>query len=146
MVAAAMSSGVEAAFSGVPAADVERATRALVERFANPRIEHRLAQIAHDGSQKLPVRVLPTVRAARADGYLPEAAACTLAAWIVCLRGGGAPVVDPCADELVVAASGTIGEATRRTLASLDASLADDAAFVDTVEELVEDLSARRSN
>ena len=47
---------------------------ALLERFENPRIQHRLAQIAADGSQKLPVRVLPVLRAERAAGRLPEAA------------------------------------------------------------------------
>jgi fructuronate reductase len=134
-----------APYLDTPAIDVAHATRVLVDRFANPRIEHRLAQIAQDGSQKLPVRVLPTVRAARADGRVPEAAACTLAAWIVCLRGGGAMVVDPRTDELVALAAGSVGEATRRVLAALDDSLADDEAFVDAVEVQVEELSASRS-
>jgi fructuronate reductase len=34
----------------------------LLERFANPAIHHRTAQIAMDGSQKLPQRLLGTVR------------------------------------------------------------------------------------
>ena len=48
-----------------PAGDVAAYRAALLERFANPRIRHRLAQIAADGSQKLPVRVLPVLRAER---------------------------------------------------------------------------------
>ena len=48
---------------------------ALLERFANTAIEHRLAQIAQDGSLKLPVRILPTVRAERAAGRVPTGAA-----------------------------------------------------------------------
>ena len=32
---------------------------ALAERFRNPRIRHLLAQIAADGSQKVPIRVAP---------------------------------------------------------------------------------------
>ena len=43
----------------------------LLDRFANPRIAHLLAQIAADGSQKLPVRILPALRAERAAGTVP---------------------------------------------------------------------------
>ena len=45
---------------------------ALLERFSNPRMRHRLAQIAADGSQKLPIRILPVLRAERAAGRLPD--------------------------------------------------------------------------
>lgn len=41
---------------------------ALLTRFANPGIEHLLAQVAADGSQKLPVRILPVLSAERAAG------------------------------------------------------------------------------
>ena len=41
---------------------------ALLDRFANPRMHHRLAQIAADGSQKLPVRILPVLRAGAGRG------------------------------------------------------------------------------
>lgn len=34
----------------------------LIERFANPALKHELIQIAMDGSQKLPVRLLSTVK------------------------------------------------------------------------------------
>ena len=34
----------------------------LLERFENPSLNHRLAQIAMDGSLKLPIRVLPVIR------------------------------------------------------------------------------------
>ena len=61
----------------------DEATAALRERFANARIEHRLAQIARDGSAKLPVRVL-AVAQARAVAGLPvgRAGAGVVAAWI----------------------------------------------------------------
>ena len=51
----------------LPADDVAAYREALLERFANPRMRHRLDQIAADGSQKLPIRILP-VAAARARG------------------------------------------------------------------------------
>ena len=46
----------------LPADEIAAYRAALLERFANPRIRHLLAQIAADGSQKLPIRILPTVR------------------------------------------------------------------------------------
>ena len=69
--------------------------QALLDRFSNPRMRDQLARIAADGSVKLPVRILPTVRAERAAGRLPLGGATTLAAWVLHLRGLGAPVKDP---------------------------------------------------
>ena len=81
----------------LPAAELTAYRAALLDRFANPRIRHTLAQIASDGSQKLPVRVLPVLRAERAAGRLPAGAVRVLAAWIAHLRGAGAPVTDAAA-------------------------------------------------
>lgn len=78
-----------------PAAQVTAYREALLERFANPRTRDRLARIAADGSSKLPVRTLPTLRAERAAGRLPLGCATTVAAWVLHLRGHGAPVRDP---------------------------------------------------
>ena len=52
----------------LPASDVAAYRDALVDRFANPRIRHLLAQIASDGSLKLPVRILPVVRRGASGG------------------------------------------------------------------------------
>ena len=81
----------------LPAAELTAYRAALLDRFANPRIRHTLAQIASDGSQKLPVRVLPVLRAERAAGRLPAGAVRVLGAWIAHLRGAGAPVTDAAA-------------------------------------------------
>jgi fructuronate reductase len=117
----------------------------LLERWSNPRIRHQLAQIAADGSQKLPMRILPVIRAERADrpgGEIPLAATRILAAWVCHLRGSGAPVSDVRADEAVAAASGPLPESVRRVLALLDPGLADDDQLVHTVAEQARDLSA----
>lgn len=45
-----------------PGQDLERYAQDLMVRFKNPALRHRLAQIAMDGSQKLPQRWLDTVR------------------------------------------------------------------------------------
>ena len=66
---------------------------ALTERFSNPRMCHRLDQIAWDGSQKLPIRVLPILRKERAAGRLPAGVTRPVAAWVCHLRGSGAAVL-----------------------------------------------------
>jgi fructuronate reductase len=80
----------------VPLPETELAAyrSALLARFANPRIRHTLAQIAADGSQKIPIRVLPVLRGERASGRMPAGAIRILTAWIAHLRGAGAPVDD----------------------------------------------------
>jgi fructuronate reductase len=45
-----------------PGIDLAAYCEALVRRFANPALPHRTQQIAMDGSQKLPQRILATVR------------------------------------------------------------------------------------
>ena len=114
---------------------------ALLDRFANPAIRHLLAQIAADGSQKLPVRVLPVLRAERAAGRTADAAARTLGAWVAHLRGHGVPVTDPRADQLRGLATGAVGDAVRRVLAALDPSLSDDQDLVAAVTHHIEELS-----
>jgi fructuronate reductase len=65
-----------------PDADVQRYQDALFERFANPGLRHRTWQIAMDGSQKLPQRLLETVRhRMRANAPFPGLAL-AVAAWM----------------------------------------------------------------
>ena len=52
----------------LPAEDLDAYRAALIDRFSNPRMHHRLDQIGADGSQKLPVRILPVLRLERATG------------------------------------------------------------------------------
>jgi fructuronate reductase len=112
----------------LPAAEVAAYRAALLERFANPRIRHALAQIASDGSQKLPVRILPVLRRERAAGRLPEAAVEVLAAWVAHLRGAGVPVRDVRAEELA-----QLDGVVPRLLATLSPELGDDAELVAAV-------------
>jgi fructuronate reductase len=113
---------------------------ALLERFANPRMRHALAQIASDGSQKLPVRILPVLGRQRAAGRLPEPAITVLAAWVLHLQGHGVPVRDVRAEELRPLADGPAADAVPRLLAALDPALADDGELVGAVRGRVEDL------
>ncbi|MEU4650319.1 mannitol dehydrogenase family protein [Nocardia fluminea] len=81
-------------YIGLPAAELATYQRALLDRFANPRMHHQLAQIAMDGSQKLPVRVLPVLRHERAAGRVPEGAVRAIAGWVCHLTGSGVRVAD----------------------------------------------------
>ncbi|MFL5859575.1 MAG: mannitol dehydrogenase family protein [Solirubrobacteraceae bacterium] len=78
----------------------------LLERFANPALRHRTLQIAMDGSQKLPMRLLGTIRDRRRAGAEPVMASLGVAAWMrfVSARrsdsGRELAVDDPLADEI----------------------------------------------
>ena len=104
----------------LPPEEITAYRAALLERYANPRIRHLLRQIAADGSQKVPIRILPTVRADLADGRVPTSAARVLAAWVCHLRGLGAPLADVAAEEFVALAAGDLEDAVGRVLARLD--------------------------
>jgi fructuronate reductase len=62
--------------------DVVAYQNALVERFGNPALPHRTQQIAMDGSQKLPQRLLGTVRDNLAAGRNVDLAALAVAGWM----------------------------------------------------------------
>ena len=50
----------------VPGVDVDAYVEQMLERFANPRIGHRLEQIAAGAEHKIPQRLLPSARELRA--------------------------------------------------------------------------------
>lgn len=78
----------------------------VLERFANPALRHRTTQVAGDGSQKLPLRLLGTIRDRLAAGAQPTWAALAVAAWMVLVgrgtdqKGRPLPLDDPLADRL----------------------------------------------
>lgn len=89
-----------------PGQDLAAYAESLLARFANPALNHRLIQIAMDGSQKIPQRWLETLAANQKMGRNCPAILAGIAAWIEHLRGGNGPVDDPLAAELAQAASG----------------------------------------
>jgi fructuronate reductase len=88
-----------------PSQDLGRYAAALLDRFANPALRHRLIQIAADGSQKIPQRWLETLAANQLMGRRPAILA-GIASWIAHLRGANGPVHDPRADVLAAAVRG----------------------------------------
>jgi fructuronate reductase len=110
----------------LPGPEVDRYRRALLERYSNASIEHRLAQIAGSGSQKLAVRIVPLLRRHLADGHpAPPPLLRVLGGWLAHLRGVGAPVDDPRAADYVPQAQGDPLSAATRVLRLLAADLAD---------------------
>lgn len=61
---------------------------ALCGRFANPALDHRLAQIAIDGSNKLPPRLVAPIVERHAQGKSSTAAAVGIAAWMRHIEAG----------------------------------------------------------
>jgi fructuronate reductase len=88
-----------------PGFDVEAYVRALLRRFENRTLQHRTLQIAMDGSQKIPVRWLPTLREARRRGLPARHLVTALAVWLRFLMGRDEagqelPLEDPLAARL----------------------------------------------
>jgi fructuronate reductase len=103
----------------VPAgADLAGYKRSLLERFANPALRHRTWQIAMDGSQKLPQRLLGTIRDRLAAGAPFPRLALGVAAWMRYVTGrdeAGRPidVRDPMSAKLKAIADEAGPEAAR---------------------------------
>lgn len=117
---------------------------ALSARFGNARIGDRLDRIAADGSQKLPIRVLPVLRAERAAGRLPAGATRILAAWACHLRGLGAPVSDVASAEVVPLAAGPVRQAVPALLRWLDPEIGADGEVTGLVAAQCDELTRRR--
>lgn len=102
-----------------------------------------MAQIAADGSLKLPVRIAPTLRAWRGRGEMPTAAVKAVAAWLLHLRGLGAPVKDVQEDTVRELAAGELAEAAAKVVGFVAPDLADDQALIDAVLAAAEALASK---
>ncbi|WP_425441091.1 mannitol dehydrogenase family protein [Sphingomonas rubra] len=104
----------------VPGLDLDAYRAAVLDRFCNPGIVHRLEQIAQDGSQKLPYRLGDTLAANRAAGRMPGHVVAALGCWVAFLMtraAAGTAIVDPAASRLAEVARGADPAAVVRTLA-----------------------------
>ncbi len=133
--------------------DLPAYAAALLERYRNPAIRHRTWQIAMDGSQKLPQRLLGTIRNRLKADAVPEGLCLAVAGWMRYVGGvdeAGEPidVRDPLADRLRAASDGA--ESAEDKVAALLAirdifpeDLASDARFRDTVTAAYKGLTDR---
>ncbi|WP_240792003.1 mannitol dehydrogenase family protein [Rhodoferax bucti] len=86
-IEALMRDEIEPTLPDLPGLDVAAYRHNLLARYANPALAHRTHQIAMDGSQKLPQRLLGTLRDRLARGLPITRMALGLAAWMHYLRG-----------------------------------------------------------
>lgn len=107
-----------------PGADIEAYKQALLRRFRNPGLRHRTWQIAMDGSQKLPQRLLGTIRDRLKAGQPIGALALGVAAWMryatgLDEKGAAIDVRDPLKDLLRAKADQAGPDAARLATALL---------------------------
>ncbi len=116
-VHALMTSEIAPTLNVPPSFDLFAYRDALLERYANPALKHRCAQIAIDGSQKIPLRLLGTLSKRIAARQPFSRLALTMAAWMQFLLGrtdndASYEIHDPLADRLqaLAAAAGESAE------------------------------------
>ncbi|THF48713.1 mannitol dehydrogenase family protein [Allorhizobium terrae] len=135
---------------GVSLADY---TAALFSRYSNPAIRHRTWQIAMDGSQKLPQRILGTITENLASNRSIKGLALAVAAWMryvggVDEKGEAIDVRDPLAAKLKSLSDGAT-DAKQKVAALLSvrevfpATLADNPTFTSSLMEHYESLATK---
>jgi fructuronate reductase len=137
-----------------PGFDTEHYISAILQRFRNPGIRHLLAQIAWDGSKKLPVRIVATLLEAQRAGRPMHRLAVPLAAWmrfVVRQAKSGVAIVDPEAARLAEIGKACTGEARADVArfaaieAVLPPALLGDEKFRRALEQAYDNLAAPQS-
>ena len=95
---------------GFTPAQLDAYKSALIERYRNPALKHRTAQISMDGSQKIPQRLMNTARDRLAAGQSIGHIATALAGFLRFMTGTGEtgaalPINDPMAPKFAAAAA-----------------------------------------
>ncbi|WP_160010915.1 mannitol dehydrogenase family protein [Rhizobium sp. 18055] len=138
-----------ATLDAVPGIDLDAYADELMARFANKAIAHRTYQIAMDGTQKLPQRLLEPATEALAQGSKAETYAIAVAAWMryalgTDRKGNSYDLRDPRAAEIAalladVPRNGGAVSAALFTLPGLfPAALTDNAAWTEDVANKLE--------
>lgn len=133
--------------------DLDSYCEALLVRFANDSLNHRLAQIAMDGSQKIPQRWLNGVAERAAQGKDSPVAALAFACWLIHHRGSpldGAPypVNDPLSDQMASCVNEDLAMWVEQALAVsavVPTAIASDTAFKTAVIALLDALMGATS-
>ena len=68
-----------------PESNLEDYKRSILRRFANSAVPYKTAQVATNGSLKLPQRIFPTISQHLDNGTVPIQLTTIVAAWLVCL-------------------------------------------------------------
>lgn len=125
--------------------------RSILKRFTNHALRHRTAQIAMDGSQKVPIRLLGTIRDRLAADAEPRWATLGVAAWLRYTTvakaddGSALTVSDPMSEKLSELAAGDPASNVDKLLAVsdvFDAELAENAKFRSLIQGHLVNLSS----
>ena len=131
--------------------DIAAYAEMLIARYSNRALQHQTTQIASDGSQKLPQRLLNPIRFHLEDGSDWTLSALAVAGWLKYCRGiaeDGAklPVNDPFAERISDLASTHCGEAYAMKMLTLGdvfgSDLPANPAFVSTLVTAYQTLEA----
>lgn len=136
-----MREGIAPTLAAMDGFDAHAYIDAILARFRNPAIRHRLGQIAWDGTQKIPVRLLGTISDARAAGRSIDRLCLPIAAWMHFVRRqaqAGVALDDPMADRLASIGATMIVDARQDVTAILELdpmfdAVVDDARIVDAL-------------
>ncbi len=93
-----MAQDIEPTLTALPSGALAAYRLSVLNRFANPALRHPLAQIAWDGSLKLPIRILGTIADALRAGRPLTRLTVPVAAWMHFIRArarDGIDIVDP---------------------------------------------------
>ena len=154
LVARQMAEEIVPTLASPPGTDLARYCATLLVRFRNPALPHRTAQVAMDGSQKLPQRLLGTARDRLAGGGSIRHLALAVAGWMryasgVDEHGGRIEVADPLAGRYAEIAAAARGDpvALARGFLGIAAIFGEDLpampAFADAVTRHLESLVRR---
>ncbi len=106
---------------------IEDYQQALLTRFENTALNHRCAQIAMDGSQKIPQRLVPIIEWQLSHNASIHYASLAIAAWLLFLRGESIDTLqDPLKEQLTQLWQGSAEQA-------VDALLAMQSIFPDSI-------------
>ncbi|MBW4078553.1 MAG: mannitol dehydrogenase family protein [Acidobacteria bacterium] len=121
-----------------PGVDLNAYAATVLERFRNRALGHRCVQVAYDGSQKLPIRLLPTLRARLASGLPAHLTILVIAAW---MRYVSARHSD---DDLPLLVADPLNETIARILHAADGPVAIVDGLLSVVEIFGADLAGDR--
>jgi fructuronate reductase len=126
--------------------DLDAYSRQIFARFHNPAIGHRLAQIAWDGSQKLPYRFVDPIEDALAAGRGIERLVVPIAAWFLFVERQARArieIVDPLGPRLAeIGRSGDIVSAMLSLRQVFPERLAANPAFAEAIAGAVDRIQA----
>ena len=134
--------------------DVAAYIEEILRRFRNGAVRHLLSQIAWDGSQKLPIRLLKTIGECLITARPIARLSMPIAAWLHFVRkttAAGQKLVDPLHDALADAARAGMGKGDREAVgeflkigAVFPATLTGNANFVSALETAYQSLKQQR--